>query len=272
MALSLDRVRWQVKDPFTWVNDWGEDVQLTTTSPELLKIMLREAAQRELQRKVASTWADTDASFSGKRVCVDVLCTVLNSSKGLTPLEKGALASTAADAVWTRDRAFRGGYDVQNVCPLCGAAGDTLHHRVWWCPASREARANLPAWVIAEARRAAHTERFWTSGVFPHPGDRWPRPSSLLKAQCTDKDGNDIDDVGHWDISGEVYVDGSCTRHVIKELQRAGSAVVSMGPDGKPRKIIRSLVPAPLPQTPQAAEFAAFMVGFRLLDAVAAIY
>ncbi len=177
MALSLDRVRWHVKDPFTWVNDWGEEVQLTTTSPELLKIMLREAAERELQRKVASTWADTDASFGGKRVCVDVLCRVLSSCKSLTPLEKGALASTAADAVWTRDRAFRGGYDVDNVCPLCGAAGDTLHHRVWWCPASRTARANLPSWLVAEARSASHSERFWTSGVFPHPGDRWPRPS-----------------------------------------------------------------------------------------------
>ncbi len=189
-----------MKDAFTWQDDWGQEVQLTTTSPALLKVLLREAAQREAQRKVASNWAAEDEKFVERRVCTDVLEGVLKSGRHLTPLEKGALASTAADALWTRDRAYRAGYDVENTCPLCGAQGDTAHHRVWCCPATLAARSKLPTWIIDEARAAPSSSRFWTSGVFPHPGDICPRPSSLLTATCEDALGDDIvgtDNLGH---------------------------------------------------------------------------
>ncbi len=272
MALSLDRVRWSIKDAFTWLDDWGQEVQLTTTSPALLKILLKEAALREAQRKVASTWAMDDGSFAERRVCTDILDRVLRTGRQLTPLEKGALASTAAGALWTRDRAYKAGYDVENTCPLCGAQGDTAHHRVWCCPATAAARAKLPTWIIDEARGAPSSSHFWTTGVFPHPGDTCPRPSSTLIAECEDAMGEDIVGITNWGMGGQVFVDGSCTRKSVKELQRAACAVVMLGDNGRPAKVIRAVVPAPLPQTPQAAEFIGFMLGFRMLVEDATVY
>ncbi len=272
MILALDRIRWRAKDAFTLVDDWDEEIQLTTTSPSLLKTLLKEAAQREAQRKIASTWAEENSNFTNRRVCTDVVEGVLKSDARLTRLEKGALASTVANAVWTRDRAYHAGYDVVNRCPRCGAEGDTAHHRVWHCPATASAREKLPPWIIAEARSATPTSRFWTTGAFPHPGDICPRPPSKLMAECVDGDGADIVDIKNWGIEGLVYTDGSCTRKVVRELQRAACAVVVTDGDGKPIKTIRAVVPSPLPQSPQAAEFVGFMIAFRLLRDVATVH
>ncbi len=159
-----------------------------------------------------------------------------------------------------------------NNCPLCGAAGDTAHHRVWCCPATAPEREKLPTWLVSEARQASPSSRFWITGVFPHPGDICPRPSSILAAECVDADGTSHGGIDNWGVEGDVNVDGSCTRKTVKELQRAASAVVVMGPDRKPLKVIRAAVPSPLPQTPQAAEFMAFMLAFRFLQGRAVIH
>ncbi len=100
MILSLHRVGWRVRDPFNWEDDRGCEVSLITNSPALLKVLLQEATQREAQRKVARTWTEEgDPSFGETRVCTDVVAAELNSCRHLTRLERGALASTVADAV-----------------------------------------------------------------------------------------------------------------------------------------------------------------------------
>eukprot|EP00959_Pyramimonas_sp_CCMP1952_P093186 1950596-Pyramimonas_sp.AAC.1 len=53
-------------------------------------------------------------------------------------------------------------------------------------------------------------------------------------------------------------MDGSCHRHVVKELSRAGWAVTMVGKDGELLGVLKGPVWAPWPQTPQAAEYAAF--------------
>eukprot|EP00959_Pyramimonas_sp_CCMP1952_P356725 7470181-Pyramimonas_sp.AAC.1 len=37
-------------------------------------------------------------------------------------------------ALWTYDRAEKAGHKICNVCPLCGQAGDAVHHRLRRCP------------------------------------------------------------------------------------------------------------------------------------------
>ncbi len=58
-------------------------------------------------------------------------------------------------------------------------------------------------------------------------------------------------------LGGRLYVDGSCTQSVFTELRRAGSALVVRQAGGPIEA--RYLLPvwAPLPQTPQAAEYLA---------------
>ncbi len=216
---------------------------------------------------MAKTWADDgDESFRNRRMCTDIVASELNSSRHLTPLQRGALASTVAGAVWTRDRAFRAGYDVANVCPLCGEGGDTVHHRTWHCPHTSEARKDVPRWLILEAQAAGHADAFWATGVFPHPADKHPHPAHDLDATCTDGSGHYVGEVGNWGLTGDIYVDGSCTRCDVKEMQRAGAAVVATNAVGDVVKIIRAVVPDTLPQTPQAAEFVGFAIAHRFME------
>eukprot|EP00959_Pyramimonas_sp_CCMP1952_P218239 4564851-Pyramimonas_sp.AAC.1 len=58
----------------------------------------------------------------------------------------------------------------------------------------------------------------FSRGVFPHPGDVHPRPSAPGTAdhRWTDLSRDD------GDFQGNLFVDDSCTRHIIPELQRAG--------------------------------------------------
>eukprot|EP00959_Pyramimonas_sp_CCMP1952_P375927 7873826-Pyramimonas_sp.AAC.1 len=57
-----------------------------------------------------------------------------------------------------------------------------------------------------------------TRGIFPHPGDYWPRPDKEGKIcwQCgegvTTEEGV---------VMGELFLDGSCTRCAVPELNRA---------------------------------------------------
>jgi hypothetical protein len=145
----------------------------------------------------------------------------------------------------TCSRAAKAGYIVQDCCPLCGQRGDTLRHRIWFCPhpdavAARDAVA--PAWLQAEARRSPDTDTFWTNGFLPHPGDTWPGPTSAPQAMV--QFGGDDDDErpaqheGTHEaprLCGRLSGDGSCTAHVFPELRRAAMAIVGrMDPAGGP--------------------------------------
>ncbi len=58
-------------------------------------------------------------------------------------------------------------------------------------------------------------------------------------------------------LRGRLFSDGSCTTNLFPELRRAATAIVQRRPDGGRGWTIQCTVPPPLPQTPQAAEFAA---------------
>ena len=51
-----------------------------------------------------------------------------------------------------------------------------------------------------------------------------------------------------------AYVDGSCDTGPVRELRRAGWAVIFVDDAGRKRCALRGLVWAHLPNTPQAAE------------------
>eukprot|EP00959_Pyramimonas_sp_CCMP1952_P416718 8730563-Pyramimonas_sp.AAC.1 len=92
-------------------------------------------------------------------------------------------------------------------------------------------------------------------GLFPHPGDTFPRPAS---------ENGPIQARMLWDeppqdggaLAGNIFVDGSCLRHEISELSRAGHGLVALGDDGRRLGRLLGPVHAPFLQTPQCFEFA----------------
>ncbi len=176
--LTLARLGWRFNGPFEVQDERGYTVQLTQTSPSLLKDLLIDGVRRRMERKVGEAWGRRDPAFRGRRVCVDVALRHMRASKnGLTKKQIGAYRSGVCGAIMTNSRAAEEGYLVQNICPLCGEHGDTIHHRVYHCPKTREAvEAAVPAWFLKEARSQAASCRYWTTAILPHPGDLAPPP------------------------------------------------------------------------------------------------
>ncbi len=79
----------------------------------------------------------------------------------------------------------------------------------------------------------------------------------------TQRDSNSGDGEG-WEakglggITGEVFIDGSCTSYPIRGLARAGSTAVEVNGEGSAVREYSINIPAAVPQTPQAAEYGAY--------------
>ncbi len=176
--LTLARMGWRFVDAFEVRDERGHSIPLTQTSPSLMKELLVDGVRRQMERWVGETWSKKDPAFKGRRVCVDVALRNMRSSRsGLNSKQIGAYRSATCGALMTMSRAAEEGYLVQDVCPLCGACGDTVHHRVYHCPKTRAAvEAAVPRWFLEEARGQNPSSRFWTTAILPHPCDLAPPP------------------------------------------------------------------------------------------------
>ncbi len=151
---------------------------------------------------------------------------------------------------------------VQDICPLCGCRGDTIFHRVWKClhPDAVAARCRAaPQWLRDEVDRGTVNRTLCTKGLIPHPGDVWPRPAGEATPTAHYDGGGErpLTSEGVPIIPGSIYVDGSCTTHVITELRRAGTSLVARDQRGDVTWRINMAVPTPMPQSSQASEFIA---------------
>eukprot|EP00959_Pyramimonas_sp_CCMP1952_P159790 3342033-Pyramimonas_sp.AAC.1 len=202
------------------------------------------------------------------RLCYDVVKEALASSK-FTSLDKARIRAFATEAFFTGYRAVVLGYLVSSVCPFCGCE-DTIFHRLWECQHGpvAEARASLvdqdmiDAAVAAKASDEHDDLLVFTSGAFRHPADVYPRALTEVDDGpflVWHDDTLEPPDGGERGTSmwGSLFVDGSCSRHVVRELSRAASSVCMVGPDGQLLAEFRAPVWSPLPQTPQGAEFSA---------------
>ncbi len=268
--LELDRVGWVPEGPFEWKDDLGVRVCLTETPPSMLKDLLTAAVKRKAERIIGAERARTDPAFNGKRACLDVAMSSAMRSRSMTPLEKGAFRSVITGAVLTMSRARANGYEVEDLCPLCGECGDTVHHRVYGCCKSRDVvRASVPKWFWDEAQRASHGDRFWTTGVMPHPAELVPPARDDYLPWVIDANGERGDDPS---LSGHVFIDGSCKVSTLPGLQRASVAMVQMDENARRVKTVSLPLWCTLPQTAQASEYAAYSAVAQLLVGDTVIY
>ncbi len=166
--------------------------------------------------------------------------------------------------VLTRHEAAKRGYEVEDVCELCGERGDHVFHRTFKCEGTKRAvMAAVPPWFWAEAQRASATDLFWSTAVVPHPGDMVPPARSDYLSWVHDADGTRGDDPF---MHGDIFIDGSCSTSVFRGLQRAAMAIVNLGTDARPKKVVSVPIWNTLPQTSQSAEFAAFAGVSQVID------
>ncbi len=274
-ALSFARVGWSYGSPFTVTTDEGADIDLTATAPSLVKSQLEAAVKRSMEREVGRSWAKRADEYQGRRVCLDLAVKALRGAGAGGKLERGAFRSALCGAAMTMSRAFSLGYEVDNLCPLCGEQGDTVRHRTYFCRCTEEAvQAAVPKWFIEEAVRASPMDRFWTTGAFPHPAEVAPPLASdmniVVEHGERDDDGECAGDEGAvdgavTDIGGRVYLDGSCQPSAIDGMSRAGACVVQVNAEGAMVKKLTCAVPRHLPQTSQVAEHLAAVLAIRCL-------
>ncbi len=268
--LELHRAGWTVKGPFSWTDDMGTDVTLTETPPALLKAMLLASIRRQAERAMGSKWAQMDEAFKDKRLCIDAAVDAVKRSKTLSPMQRGAFRSVLLGGVLTKSDAKARGYDIDDTCELCGAKGDSVYHRTYKCSATKESvEGVVPRWFWEEAQKARPEDKFWVTASVPHPADLVPPPRTDYGSWAFDSDGCRCDSPS---MHGNIFFDGSCSRSIFRGLQRASLALVQVDDNARAVKTVSVPVWATLPQTSQAAEYAAYAGLSHVLDARSTVY
>ncbi len=236
----------------------------------MLKMMLKESVRRQAERFMGEKWALRNSAFAGKRICIDAAAAALRGSVDLTPQQKGAFRSVLLGGVMTRHEAAKRGYEVEDECELCGEKGDHVFHRTFRCDGTKQAvMAAVPSWFWAEAQKASASDPFWSTAVVPHPADMVPPARADYLSWVYNADGTRGDDPS---MNGDIFIDGSCSTSVFRGLQRAAMAIVDLGEDARPRKIVSVPIWNTLPQTSQSAEFAAFAGVPQVIDDVSVVH
>ncbi len=268
--LTMQRIGWRFDGPFTIIDDLGTSRQILQHSPALWAEWARAAVVRDLERSIASRWSREQPQYAGRRICLDHLRPQLachrtgRKRRGEDAMTTGIMRAVVCNALWTNDRAHQADSRVSPCCRLCGAPRDTLHHRLWYCPCTAEERDAIAGQqLIRRARAAGEADRFYTTGVFPHPGDTWPSAAEEPDIRVTRHDGGPTE--GRLLFHGHFYPDGSCSTHVIPELRRASLAVFIKNDKGEDVVTVDTPLWKELPQTPQAAEYAAYAVATQYL-------
>ena len=274
--LSLDRIRWTVESPFLFVNDLGQKVPLTESSPKLVRRLLEESLKRSHERTLADHLGmrTEEGGRGALRAYVGAVQTAIKS-KDFDALGKALVCSAACDGIWTRCRAADAGYLVDTTCELCGLDVDTVMHRLLECQAPEVVAARkeaCPQWFLDRAGDGSSDPIKFTRGIIKHPADGLPLPTGD-DGGCVflGSDGSLIYQ-GDLNLGGFLFVDGSCTSHAIPELRRASWAIVELDRHGNTVAAVRGPVWAPLPQTPQSAEYCAMAAVPQLITRKAQVF
>ena len=265
-VLSARRIGWRFQDENTLITDLEAAIPLRDTAPKLMAKLLREGVQRTWQRRMAEGLRKT--GWDGARVCPDPIEATLRSTwASKHPVAAHYAARAFCGGIWTGERAALAGYDCQGaLCPLCNAAEDTLEHRIVHCTAACGTR-----WMHKRAFKEIRDgyrgdELYYFRGIMDHPADQLARPPKDGSAETAWSADWPEDDRCVESLSGgEVFCDGSASRHAVAELRRAAWAIFFTTADGSPKATVSGPVWEHLPQTPQAAEYLSAVAAIQLL-------
>ena len=108
---------------------------MLTASPRLISWHVKQTWTRLISRRAASKLQA--GGFDVPSGAVDFTCPrqVVESKAedAFTPLQKGALRTVVCDAILSKDKHIKEGYDVDPLCELCKKQPDSMFHRLWEC-------------------------------------------------------------------------------------------------------------------------------------------
>ncbi len=141
----------------------------------------------------------------------------------LGPHQRSLLRAFLTHAVWSQDRLYSYGYDVEASCIHCGSA-DTLFHRLFKCPCTQDARAAYFSqeeltWLEHSPCRAVLLQGLQ---LLPHLPDERPPGLGYEPCQSWTLCGGPLSDVMH----GTVFTDGSCLKYGAPTWNAAAWSVV----------------------------------------------
>ena len=103
------------------------------------------------------------------------------------------MAAIACDALWPKTRLKQAGLTTDDLCPLCLAHPDTLHHRAWICSHSEHIRRKHATTLQVREAQANPMSALWTFGWLPRPQRVWPSPAPYLTTASS---------TGRWRVGG----------------------------------------------------------------------
>ena len=247
-ALSLRRVGWTFDTCLTLVTDEGVHLPLTSTSPAMVAYHLQVSWKRRLGEAAARS-----LGLDGEQLDPTVFQRELKTSQAgqAFPLLKAFITQ----AVWSTARLRRAGYDVDASCPHCGSESDTLHHRLFHCPATSELRDEYFGEHELQDILCSPEARHLLMGfqLLPPRLARLPDGLGFEQFESWTLTGAPIHEV----LRGEVFTDGSCFKEGPVTWHRTGWSVVKVALDGVLLAWMRGVVGRALPQTSPASEHVA---------------
>ena len=146
------------------------------------------------------------------------------------------------------------GYNIDPVCTQCCSALDSIYHRCYTCPSiSKRAEIALGPELFSKILAAG-----------PHSlmANRCLHPDVVCQTQPSDSAICEFINFSPGDKfdNGFVFGDGSASNPAHPEIARAGFAVVQINEEGELLRAIYGCLPRHMPQTPLAAEYAAFFM------------
>ena len=272
--LSLHRLQWSWPTPWTFEADNGVEVDLLTTSPQMLKALLMDAGRRRLEREVGDRMRRAGWGGCGDEVrggCAISAAAVQRTliGKDLADDSSHCVRAAATGATWTAAQLADAGYLVDRRCGLCKQADDTMHHRLWQCSATADLRKDKALERTCKRARAWAEQRHpvYHAGLLPMEAQPPPAEDDPLDELTPEARARAAE-------SHTFYVDGSCSTELLTSARRAAWAVIGLRagarPDDDPKLAaawsISGPVPRWLPQTAQAAEHVAALLAGHLAD------
>ena len=259
----------------------GDQARLSDHAPKMfasfLKASLERVALKTLAQKVG------DPQLLGRTACLDVARTFLASSSR-TSIEAAAVGAATTNCIWTKTRLSEAGYEVDSeLCQLCLAEPDTVHHRLWRClhpPVLAARRSTTTEATRMAALVAGPQSALFNHGIVLHPSEYYP-PISATRLQWQVGNNNVHDTFGTPlsqqtvplpRLEGHVFADGHCSRTGFPSLDRGAFSLVQMTAEGVVQSWIRGNIGPQFMQTPQVAEFMAAMYATDVCRSSAVLY